>query len=185
MKNKQLIKDILIYVGSGLLGLLVVFILLLSAFPEVSLQTLGMRAYIVKYDTMEPKLNPYDLVFVSKVDVDELEEEDLITFYADIDYNGEQELVTYYILDITEGSQTNVYRVHAEGTQTPATAVLVDNDILAGYSFKIAKLGYVIDFIASPFGIGVIVVNAGIIAAIVILYKSGKKEKVEEQEKDK
>jgi len=175
--SKKIIKDISIYVGSGLLGLLLVFIILLSAFPDVSLNTLGIKAYIAKYDTMAPKINPYDLVFVTKVNPDELEEEDLITYYADINYDGKNELVTYYILDIDPANDTNVYTVHAEGTTTPATAVLVDDDIIAGYSFKLPKFGYVIEFIASPFGIAVIVVNAGIITAIVLLIKSNKEDK--------
>ena len=176
MENTSLIKNIGFYALFAVLGLLTVFIIILSAFPDVSLNAFGIKAYIVKYDTMAPKINPYDLVFVTKVDPDELEEEDLITYYADIDYDGDDELVTYYILNITPADDTNVYRTHAEGTTTPARTIFVD-DIVGGYSFKLPKLGYVIEFIASPFGIAVIVVNAGIITAIVLLVKSNKEDK--------
>ena len=126
----------------------------------------------------------YDLVFVNRVDPDELEVGDLITFYADIDYDGDADLVTYYVNSITTTNDVSVFRVNAEGSTTPATAVLLADDIIGGYAFKLPLFGYVVKFLSSGFGIAAVLVNAGIITAIVILVKSNKKEALEDTKKE-
>ncbi|MFA6801539.1 MAG: hypothetical protein WCR19_05480 [Acholeplasmataceae bacterium] len=180
--KKDSIKEIVSYVLFGLLGVLIVFILMLSAFPNLALSTFGTRAYIVKYDTMEPTLKPYDLVFINRVKVDELEENDLITFYTDVNYDGDQEMVTYYIYSVTDVNGTPVFRVNAEGSSTPANAILTEDTIIGGYSFRIPFLGRIIEFIASPFGIAAIVVNAAVITVIVIILKDPKKKETKQKE---
>ena len=183
-KNNQ-VRNILFYGLFALIGLLIALIIMLAAMPDFTLNTLGFRSYISHYDTMEPKIKPYDLVFINRVDTADLAPEDLITFYADINYDGDDELVTYYIYDIDDSLGYNVYRVHAEGVNTPATPYLIDSDIMGGYSFRIPGIGLVIDFIASPFGIAVVFVNVAIIAGIVFVVKHGNKEKKEQNSENK
>lgn len=179
------IKETLFYILFGLLGLLVVFIIMLSALPNLSLNGFGVRAYIAKYDTMEPTIKPYDLVFINKVNPDNLEVGDLITFYADIDYNGVDEMVTYYIYSIDDVNGVNTFRVNAEGSNIPANVLLLDDQIIGGYSFRIAGLGRLIEFVASPFGIAAIVVNVGVIVAIVLLIKDSNKKAKNQKEEEK
>lgn len=179
------IKETLFYILFGLLGLLVVFIIMLSALPNLSLNGFGVRAYIAKYDTMEPTIKPYDLVFINKVNPDHLEVGDLITFYADIDYNGVDEMVTYYIYSIDDVNGVNTFRVNAEGSNIPANVLLLDNQIIGGYSFRIPALGRLIEFVASPFGIAAIVVNVGVIVAIVLLIKDSNKKTKNQKEEEK
>ncbi len=179
------IKETLFYILFGLLGLLVVFIIMLSALPNLSLNGFGVRAYIAKYDTMEPTIKPYDLVFINKVNPDNLEVGDLITFYADIDYNGTDEMVTYYIYSIDDVNGVNTFRVNAEGSNIPANVLLLDDQIIGGYSFRIVGLGRLIEFVASPFGIAAIVVNVGVIVAIVLLIKDSNKKTKNQKEEEK
>lgn len=179
------IKETLFYILFGLLGLLVVFIIMLSALPNLSLNGFGVRAYIAKYDTMEPTIKPYDLVFINKVNPDHLEVGDLITFYADIDYNGVDEMVTYYIYSIDDVNGVNTFRVNAEGSNIPANVLLLDNQIIGGYSFRMPALGRLIEFVASPFGIAAIVVNVGVIVAIVLLIKDSNKKTKNQKEEEK
>ncbi len=183
-KKNNVLKDIILYATFAVLGLLIVFIVMLSAFPELSLNTFGVRAYVAKYDTMEPTISPYDLVFVNRVDPDQLESGDLITFMADIDYNGSAEMVTYYILSTPEENSLNVFRVNPEGTQTPATALLTADDIVAGYSFSIPFMGRIVEFVSSPFGIAAILVNIGVITGVVILLRDNKKSSEKEETKE-
>ncbi len=162
-----------------------VFIIMLSALPNLSLNGFGVRAYIAKYDTMEPTIKPYDLVFINKVNPDHLEVGDLITFYADIDYNGTDEMVTYYIYSIDDVNGVNTFRVNAEGSNIPANVLLLDDQIIGGYSFRIVGLGRLIEFVASPFGIAAIVVNVGVIVAIVLLIKDSNKKTKNQKEEEK
>ncbi|QWB95839.1 hypothetical protein KHQ89_07985 [Mycoplasmatota bacterium] len=183
MKNAtKSLKNIGFYALYVVLGLLIVFIIMLSAFPDLTLNTVGVKAYIAKYDTMESRINPYDLVFINRVDPDELEVGDLITFYADIDYDGDADLVTYYVYSITTTNDISVFKVNAEGSSVPATPNLLEDDILGGYAFKLPRFGYVVDFLSSGFGIAAVLLNVGIITAIVILVKSSKKEEPKKEE---
>ena len=168
---KLIAKNVLMWGGFALLGLLLLFILMEAFLPKQTIQLFQVRSYIARYDTMEPKINPQDLVFINKVKVDQLEKGDLVTFTADINYDGDTEMVTYYVHDIVELSngKYNVF-VIAEGTTTPFGSVSSDR-IVGGYAFRIAKMGNLIDFLKSPLGIAAVGVNILVITGIVILVK--------------
>jgi signal peptidase len=182
MKNTQIVKDVALYLLYAVAGLFIVLIIMLSAFPDVTLNAFGFKSYVAKYDTMEPTINPYDLVFINRVNSDDLEIGDLITFYADIDYDGDQDLVTYYVNSMTETNGVTVFRVNAEGTDIPATILLLNADIVGGYAFKLPLFGYVTEFLSSGFGIAAVLINAGIITAVVLLIKNNKKEEPKKEE---
>lgn len=176
MKTNQMnMKEILSYILFAVLGLLIVFIVMLSAFPDMTLQAFGTRSYIAKYDTMEDTINPYDLVFINKINENNIKVGDLITFNFDIDYNGTAEMVTYYVYSVTDVDGLLLFEVNAEGSQIPVSVILRSTDIIGGYSFRIPFVGRIIEFIASPFGIAAILVNAGVIVTIVLLLKDNKK----------
>ncbi len=177
-KHSEIIKSIIFKILYAVLGLLIVFIVMLSAFPELSLNTFGVRAYVAKYDTMEPKISPYDLVVINHIDVSNLEIGDLVTFNTDVDYNGSSEMVTYYVAQLS--NENGVLRVHPEGTSANVSTQILEKNIIGGYSFSIPVLGRIIEFVSSPFGIAAILVNIGVITAIVILFKDNKKESKKE-----
>ena len=183
MKNKiNLYKDIAMYTLYAVLGLLIVFIIMISAFPEMALNTFGTRVYIAKYDTMEPAINPFDLVFINTVDTGDLQEGDLITFETDVNFDGTSEMVTYYIYDIDTNNGEKVFRVNSEGGLVQTNTLLTSDDIIGGYSFRLPGFGRAVEFIASPFGIAAILVNAGVITAIVLIFKNSKKEANDQSE---
>ncbi|MFP4478345.1 MAG: hypothetical protein ACLFPM_02805, partial [Candidatus Izemoplasmatales bacterium] len=100
-----------------------------------------------------------------------------------------KEIVTHYIYSIAKNASGDyVIRTnrHYDEDQnvTPDTWVISEDDVLGLYSFKIPYLGYVTEFLQSPFGIAALVVNGGIIAAIVILIKREKREHIVTQEKE-
>ncbi len=180
IKNKKVynfIKTILFYVILFLLSMYIVFEVFI---PNQTVKVFGFKPYNVMTQSMEPVLNVNDMIIVKNFKVEELEVNDIITFYADIDYNGENEIVTHYIYSITEnspGDYTIRTNRHYNDDQTPVadTWILSGDDVLGLYSFKIPYLGYVTEFLKSPFGIAAIIVNAGIIITIVYLIKRDKK----------
>jgi len=186
-KIYKLVKSVLFYIVVAFLSLFIIFEIFM---PRQTVKVFGFKPYNVITQSMEPVLNVNDLIIVKNFDVEDLEIDDIITFYADIDYNGEKEIVTHYINSIAQNSEgdyvirTNRYHDEDEDAIVD-TWILYEDDVLGLYSFKIPYLGYVTEFFKSPFGIAAIVVNAGIIAAIVILIKREKKESIitkEEQE---
>lgn len=176
-KNQSVLKligAIFFYVISGLL---VLYILMEIFIPNITIKVFQFKPFVVITESMEPVLNVNDMVVVFNPNVDKLEEGDIITFLADIDYNGTKEIITHYIYSITEdvdGSLT--FRTIREGGTVPDTWILEEDDIIGVYGFKISQLGVFIQFVKSPFGIAAILVNLGVIVAIVVLVKSGKKE---------
>jgi len=172
-------KKILFYV---IIAFLSVFILFEIFLPKQTVKVFGFKPYHVMTQSMEPVLNVNDFIIVTNFDAEDLQEGDIITFYADIDYNGEKEIVTHYIHSINEDTSGDLlFRTHRhyedDEDVTADPWVLSEDDILGEYAFRIPFLGYVTDFLRSPFGIAAIIVNVGVITAVVILIKREKNEK--------
>ena len=178
-KVSSLIKTVLFYIVVAFLSLFIIFEIFM---PNQTVKVFGFKPYNVMTQSMEPVLKVNDLIIVKNFDIEELEENDIITFYTDIDYNGEKDIVTHYIYEIEENTpgeytiRTNRYYAD-EADVVPDGWIVSEDDLLGLYSFKIPYLGYVTEFFKSPFGIAALIVNAGIITAIVILIKRENKEK--------
>jgi signal peptidase len=185
-KAKSIVKKVSFWSMLGILGIVLLFILMEAIIPNQTINVFQVRTYIAEYSTMEPTIKYKDLVFVNKVKLENLKEDDLITFPADLNYDGEKEYATYYIYSITELNDGGfLYQVIAEGAPVPYTFSINSNDVIGGYAFRIPVLGTIIEFVKSPFGIGAILVNILIISGIVIIVKQGQNptvEKVEEIE---
>jgi len=181
--NNNKVVLILKNVGFGLLfiilGIFISFVLMESILPNNTLSVFQIKSYIAKYDTMEPTINPYDLVFINKVNSSELAEGDLVTLRVSFNNSPDLTLVTYFVHEVWEEDSETYFRIVAEGG-SPMDRIYSESQIIGGYSFRIPYAGRVIEFIKSPFGIGAIVVNVLIITTVVILVKSGKKNKLTE-----
>lgn len=181
-KNEQsTLKD---YIKTGFFflisGILVLYIAINVFMPENTVKVFGFKPYVVITDSMEPVINVNDLIVVNKPKVDELETEDIITFYADINYDGEKEIVTHYIYSINENVDGDlIFRTHGhfdEGQEVFSDYwVLGEDDVLGQHAFTVPYVGAFVQFVKSPFGIAAMVVNIGIIVGIVYIMKKTKK----------
>jgi len=174
---KQLIGSI---VGYAFIAILILYIILQLVAPNATVRVFGFKPYVVITESMAPVIDVNDIVVVRRFKVENAEVGDIITFEADIDYNNTDEVVTHYIYSITEDNGTYYIRTNRyfeEGrTVVPDTWNLTQDDVLGAYWFQIPLLGYVVEFVRSPFGIAAMVVNVGVIVGIVILLKNGKAE---------
>lgn len=184
MKNSNKKINYLNYLKTGLfyiaVGILLLYIMLSVFLPSKTIDVFGFKPYVVVTESMEPEINVNDLIFVKNANFDELEIDDIITFEADINFDGEKEVVTHYIYSITEnGDGTLTFRTHPYFEDTadyiPDYWVLGEADILGEYMFKVSKLGAVVQFMNSPFGIAAMIVNVGVIAGIVYIIKKSEK----------
>jgi len=174
-KYLDYIKAGVFYVVVGIL----VFYIVISLFaPEKTVKIFGFKPYVVITDSMEPYIMVNDLIIVKNPDVDELVVEDIITFYADINYDGENEIVTHYIYSINEDDDGDLlFKTHGyfenDADIYSDYWVIGEDDVLGQYSFKIPVIGAIVQFVKSPFGIAAMVVNIGVIAGIIYLIKKG------------
>ena len=193
MEKTSIKPDYLDYIKTGLFyiiaGILVLYIAISIFMPEKTVKVFGFKPYIVITESMEPDIMVFDLIIVKNPKIDELEVDDIITFYADMNYDGEKDVITHYIYSINENDDGDlIFRTNGyfenEADTFPDYWLLGEDDILGEYAFKISKLGYLVQFVKSPFGIAALVVNAGVIAGIIYLIKKSDV-KVEEKEEDK
>lgn len=175
----SLIKTILFF---AVVGILLFYVLLEIFIPKQTINIVQVKPYIVITQSMEPVINVDDLAVIRNVDVDNLEEGDIITFYEDINLDGEDEVITHYVHSMDESSGEMVIRTRRYFENEEDIVIdrwtLSEDDVIGKYMFKIPKVGVPIRFLQSPFGIAALLVNAAVIAGIVILLKEDKKNKM-------
>ena len=145
MKNKNIknyIKQITFLI---LVSLLMIFIFFEIFFPRQTINVFGFKPYTVITKSMEPVLMENDLIFVKKVNLEELKKDDIITFYVDIYNDGDIEVVTHYINLVTEVNGERVYRTNGYNLPRDAWS-LSDEDILDEYVFRIPYAGKIVEF---------------------------------------
>jgi signal peptidase len=180
LKNSKLIKQIASISFYVLSGFLILYIFVSLVAPDAVIKIFQFRTYTVLTRSMEPVIKKDDLAFIFNVNVDKLEEGDIITFMADIDYDGQKELVTHYIHSINEYSNgERFFKTIRENGTVPDTWELSDDEIIGKYGFKLNQMGLLVEFLKSGFGIAAVTANIVIIGAIIYILKSGKKDSVQ------
>ncbi|MCF7926198.1 MAG: signal peptidase I [Candidatus Izimaplasma sp.] len=177
MKNSQIKENITIFGSAILIAILIIYILFQLFMPKLTIKVFGAKPYNVITESMEPVLDVNDIVVVKRFKIDNAEEGDIITFNADINYDGTKEIVTHYIYSITGTDENRVIRTNRHydnmNNAVPDTWFLNEDDVIGTYWFHIPKLGYVSEFLKSPFGIAAMIVNIGVIVGVVYLIKQG------------
>lgn len=179
MESSHSKSNVLGYLKTGLfftvIGILVLYIIIGAFFPKQTVKVFGFKPYVVITESMEPEIMVNDLIIVKNPKVDELKVDDIITFEADINFDGTKEIVTHYIYSIEEINGEFSIRTHPyfenSNDYVPDYWVLSEDDILGEYMFKIPKVGAVVEFVKSPFGMAAMVVNIGVIIGVVYLIK--------------
>lgn len=172
---KNVIENIKLVFSMIIIGGLLLYIGSILFMPELTVKIFKFQPYIVVTESMEPVYNVNDMVVVTEFDINEAQVGDVITFYADIDYNGTKEIVTHYIYEIDRSGAEAIIRTNRHfddgETVTPDTWLIPESDVIGQASLHIPYVGYIIGFVKSPYGIVVITVNALIIGAIVSINK--------------
>ena len=140
------------------------------------------NAYVVLTGSMIPEILPKDVVVTKKRDAKDLKAGDIITFISS-DVRLSNIIVTHRIKNVYYDSTTKKYSFQTKGdnNNTEDFALAEENNIIGQVIFKIPKLGYVQELLASKGGIILIILVpclAIISYDIVKLFKSiGKKAK--------
>lgn len=127
-------------------SLVFLFIGNLSSFSDKIYDIVRYRSYVIISGSMEPTINIGDLIITTKVNREDLEVGDIITF----DRDGMT--ATHRIIElndhelITQGDANNVH-------DNP----IAYEDIIGKYQFAIPKFGHIIQFTTTPTGMILIV----------------------------
>ena len=110
-------------------------------------------AYVVLTGSMLPEIQVYDVVITKQVDAKTLEEGDVITF-ASSDTRFAGTIITHRIIKKNYSSKTKSYTFQTKGDNNNVadSALVTPENIFGRVIFKIPKLGYLRDFLASRGG---------------------------------
>lgn len=116
------------------------------------------NAYVVLTGSMEPEIMTKDVVITKKRDPKELEVGDIITFLSS-DTRLSNIIVTHRIVNKYYDSITDKYSFETKGdaNNTKDFALAEDYNVIGEVIFKIPKLGYVQELLASRGGLIIII----------------------------
>ncbi len=203
--KKQLIGTIIFYVVSALL----VFYIVVNVFiPDRVVNVTGFQLSVIPSGSMEPEIGVGDIIILTPVDQNHIEEGDIVAFYNYINMNGvwRYERIVHRVIDIetvggeehyiTQGdANDSIDIIRPEGcTSTTCAVSLTSDKIIAQvpqigqsqWALRIPYVGYVILFVqwlfrilfANPILLLLVVVNIGIIVALIVVLKKGKQDKI-------
>ncbi|MEE3343735.1 MAG: signal peptidase I [Bacilli bacterium] len=110
-------------------------------------------AYVVLTGSMLPEIQVYDVVVTKKIEAKDLNEDDIITF-ASSDSRFAGTIITHRIIKKNYNHKTKTYTFQTKGDNNNVadSALVVPENIYGKVVFKIPKLGYLRDFLASDGG---------------------------------
>lgn len=134
--------------------------------------------YVIATNSMEPVINVGDIVIINTdVTYDDLEEGQIIAFYADIRGDGKEEVVVHYLYSITATDGVRKYRTIPQISDDIDPWILEDSDIVGFHTGTIPKIGPFLLFAQSTIGRIVIIADVIVIYVLLSLFPSSKKPK--------
>ena len=153
--------------------LIVVFVVSI-AFLLVGIKLFGVQIYTVLSGSMEPTYKVGSVIYVVDVEIDELKEQDAITFEL-----GNETIATHRIIKIEEQDDVKIFHTKGDANKLPDKNPVSEDEIIGKPIFTIPLLGYVAYFMQSSYGM-IITIGVGIgliaITMFIDVITSDKKE---------
>ena len=147
-------------------------------FPKEVPSVLGYKPFVVLSNSMKKVFNVGDLIIVKKVNTDDLEKGDIISFRTPQDF-----VTTHRINELVEKDGSICYVTKGDNNNSVDKDIVCPKKVEGIYIGKIPKLGGAVLFIQEPFGFAVMMIF--IIIVCLLIYFSNyddKKEEIEEKE---
>ncbi len=117
----------------------------------------GVSMLSIQTESMYPTLLPGDLIFDTPVDdAEELREGDIITYWTII--NGERVLNTHRITGIFDGGDHLIFSTKGDNNSLEDSLTVHESEIVGKYSFRVAGVGKVIDYLQTSNGFLLVIV---------------------------
>lgn len=191
MQKKHIIKNMVFYI----VVIILCFYIGINLFAKDKvIDIIGFKTYIVTSSSMEPDIDKYDLIFVKKVNEDELKPRDVISFEAYLPTNQfddqnqriySLQIVTHYIGDIVLEDQTLIYKTQGATKEagdydswTESDGItpkeITYDDIVGEVFFVIPWIGHILLVLFQPILLFILLFNVAIIIIIVKYIKKTK-----------
>ena len=121
-------------------------------------------AYVIVTGSMEPVIKTKDAVLVRRVDDDDINVGDVVTYLAnDESYNGI--LITHRVVNIKDENGKKIYYTKGDHNETVDRSPIEDNQIYGKVVMRIPKIGYIKYFLVSSYGwiIAIVIPSLGIV----------------------
>ena len=133
------------------------------------------NAYVVLTGSMIPEIDPADVVITKKVEGSTLKSGDIITFVSS-DSRISNILVTHRILnkyyDATAKSYT--YQTKGDANNTPDFTLAEDKNIIGKVIFKVPKIGYIQQLLATRGGLIIVILIPSLIVLSYDIMRLGR-----------
>ena len=113
--------------------------------PKETPDFLGFKTYEIVSRSMEDTINKNDIIVVKKVDKNEINENDIISFD-----NG-NEIITHRILEIENINGQTLYTTKGDNNRFADDEKISFEQIEGKYVFKLSKLGYLMNFLKNRY----------------------------------
>ncbi len=142
----------------------------------VGVRLIGYTPFCVLSGSMTPKYLPGDLVYVQKVEFEDLKKGDVITFLI-----GDDKVVTHRIADINTDNRTIVTK--GDANESNDTSPVMYQNVVGRVRFALPKLGYLSDFIQTDSGKYAVIAAFSLLIILFIIPELFKKSGKREEEK--
>ncbi len=113
--------------------------------PNETPDFLGFKTYEIVSRSMEDTINKNDIIVVKKVDKNEINENDIISFD-----NG-NEIITHRIVEIENINGQTLYTTKGDNNRFADDEKISFEQIEGKYVFKLSKLGYLMNFLKNRY----------------------------------
>lgn len=118
----------------------------------------GYRPYVVLSGSMEPYLEVGDIIVAKKVNEEQIEVNNIVTFNDE-----EGTTLTHRVVDIIIKDGKKYYQTKGDNNNSKDVGLISIEDIKGRYSFKINKVGQIITNFITPTGLILLVLIMAII----------------------
>lgn len=142
------------WLGNTLIIILLIMVVL-SGFSKIQAKknpdkipsVMGFSSMSVLSGSMRPMLEPGDMIITKKPTIENIQIGDVITYRV-----GQGTLVTHRVVDIITENNEVKFWTQGDANNTIDTELIIAEDIVGTYLFRIPKGGYVTNFTRTPLG---------------------------------
>ena len=139
----------------------------------------GKLPLIVLTDSMYPEIHSGDLIICSTVDAEDVEVEDIISFFDPMG-NGTS-VVTHRVIEIVEENGTLMFKTKGDNNNVEDKALVPAENLVGVYNFRIAGAGNVALFMQSTPGL---IVCVGVPILLIVGYDMLRRRSYEKSKQD-
>lgn len=165
--NNRIKKLIFIFLVIILYNIVLLYMSYIDKFDTPSFYI--YKAYIISTESMEPEIKKGDVIIIKKVDEEDLEVNDIVTFKL------KEQVITHRIVRIEKSEEGNQYITKGDNNNVEDREILAFNDIEGKLVMKIPNLGNIVAGLKN----GIVIILVILIALIMYLNRIGMKEKSE------